>query len=103
MLIRTENQKIFGNSKKIYAWYGVAAVSFAIVVAVAVVVSDSKFVRTITRVNMDRIGPFLGVPLLDLYVWLIWQQPESMHHIFISHKAHVIRVVVVRANFEQCR
>ena len=42
--------KFFGNSKKIYARYGVVAVG----VAVAVVVSDSKFVRTITRVNMNR-------------------------------------------------
>ena len=41
-----ENQKFFGNSKKIYAWYGV--------VVVAVVVSDLKFVITITRVNMNR-------------------------------------------------
>ena len=43
---------MFGNSKKIYAWYGVVVVA----VAVAVVVSDLKFVITITRVNMNRFS-----------------------------------------------
>ena len=58
MLIRAKNQKFFGNSKKIYAWYGVVAVGVSVVVAVgvAVVVSDSKFVRTITRANMNRFN-----------------------------------------------
>ena len=52
VLYRAENQKFLGNSKKIYTWYGV--VGIAVAVAVVVVVSDSKFVRTITRVYMNR-------------------------------------------------